>query len=226
MKNAIFFCLMAAATAARGAVVYTETFDISGANGWGNRAGGLMSVSGPASLGSPASDALQGSFAASGSPLITDAFNISSGGNFVGDYTSLGVGGLTQFKFDLYAENAVPSDLFIYLVSGGADYYSYQLSLSGMAVDSWRTFTVNLDGVGWTGPGVFSAALTDVTEVQIELTRNGGAAQAFYLDNIQTLDGPVSSASAVPEPNTLLMLSLAGAGLFSLRRRLVDTRRS
>ena len=223
MKNAIFFCLMAAATAARGAVVYTETFDISGANGWGNRAGGLMSVSGPASLGSPASDALQGSFAASGSPLITDAFNISSGGDFVGDYTSLGVGGLTQFKFDLYAENAVPSDLFIYLVSGGVDYYSYQLNLSGMVVDSWRTFTVNLDGVGWSGPGDFSTALGSVSEVQIELTRNGTSAQAFYLDNIQTLDGPVSGSSAVPEPNTLLMLSLAGAGLFSFRRYLSRT---
>ena len=225
MKKTILFCLMAAATVARGAVVYTENFEniISGANGWGNRAGGLMSVSGPSSLGSPASQALQGSFAASGSPLITDAFNISSGGNFVGDYTSLGVGGLTQFKFDLYAENAVPSDLFIYLVSGGVDYYSYQLNLSGMVVDSWRTFTVNLDGVGWSGPGDFSTALGSVSEVQSELTRNGTSAQAFYLDNIQTLDGPVSGSSAVPEPNTLLMLSLAGAGLFSFRRYLSRT---
>ena len=219
------------ACVAKGAVVYTETFG-SGANGWGDRDAGEMAVTHQASVGSPASAAMQGQFSASILPM-TDAFRISTGSDFVGNYTTYG-NGLTQIKFDLYAENVVPSDLFIRLVDG-TDVYSYQFSLGSFGIDTWTTFSVNLDYTsGWAGPGGsggFSTALASVDALEIQLTRNGNSSQFYYLDNVQTLDDPLSGGGggggAVPEPSTgVLVLSFAAVIYGRLRRARIDTRRS
>lgn len=211
--------------AARAAVVYLEDFS-SGANGWGDRDSGKIAVSHELSVGSPAHAAMQGEFASQGFPIPqTDAFSISSGVNFVGDYTSYG-NGLTQIAFDLYSENLLPSDLFIRLISG-ANTFTYQFNLSGSPVDSWNTYSVNLTwGSGWSGIGqaAFNSALTSVSALEIQLTRNGTGAQAYYLGNIQTLDGDLppgpggGGGDAVPEPSQGL-LYLGFMLLLALGRR-------
>ena len=215
--------LLGAVHAAPAAVVYTELFT-AGANGWGDRDAGEMSVSHQASVGSPASAAMQGQFSASVLPM-TDAFRIASGSDFVGNYTTYG-NGLTSIAFDLYADNVVPSDLFLRLVDG-SNIYSYQLSLGSFSVDTWTTFSVELDYTyGWLGPGGatgFNTALTSVDALEIQLTRNGSSSQLYYLDNVQTLDDPLSGGggdgSAVPEPSSLIFVALAA--LLVLNRRAV-----
>lgn len=211
------------AIAASASVVYTETFT-DGNDGWIDRDSGEMSVSHQASVGSPSSAAMQGSFGASPLPM-TDAFTINSGSDFVGDYTSYG-NGLTQISFDLYAETVLPSDLFIILVDG-ANTFTYQFNLGSMMVDSWTTFTVDLDwNAGWNGASeaAFDLALTSVDQLEIQLTRNGSGSQLFYLDDITTYDSDSGggeegggSGSAVPEPGTGLMI-LGGMMLLAVQR--------
>lgn len=220
-KRTLIITLMALALAraTQGAVVYTETF-FDGANGWGDRDSGEMGVTHQASVGSPASAAMRGSFGASSFPM-DDAFRISSGANFVGDYTSYG-DGLTQLRFDLFANNVVPSDLWVRLISDTYGVFEYQVTLGSFGTGSWTTFSLNLDWTyGWQGSSSsdFNLALTSVNALEIQLTRNGNAAQQFYLDNVQTLDNPLSGFTSVPEPGTGLLF--AGALIaVSLRRRL------
>lgn len=222
---ATIFCIFAAWTA-RAAVVYVEDFS-SGANGWGDRDPGEMTVTHESSVGSPAYSAMQGSFSAQGFPIPqTDAFRIDGGGNFVGNYNAIG-NGLTQISFDLYAEDILPSDLFIRLISGG-DVFSFQFNLSGVSVDSWRTYTVNLDwSYGWNGlsQAAFNSALSSVSALEIELTRNSSGSQLYYLTNLQTLDGDLppnpTPSDAVPEPGEGLLylgfLLLAALGRRAIR---------
>ena len=210
-------------SAAMGAVVYTEDFS-GGANGWGDRDAGEMGVSHQGSVGSPASAAMQGLFGASVLPQ-TDAFTINSGANFVGNYTTYGAG-LTQIKFDLYADNVLPSDLFIRIING-SDTFSYQYSLASLALDTWTTFTVDLDfTTGWSGPSLaaFNAALTSVDQLDIQLTRNGNSSQLFYLDNVQTLDTPLNGGGgggggSVPEPGSGILVMCFAALLYGRTRK-------
>lgn len=214
MKLPISLITMLTASAAFGAVVYTENFT-GGANGWGDRDSGEMTVSHQASVGVPASAAMQGSFASQGVNIPqTDAFRISSGADFVGNYTTKG-NGLTQIQFDLYADDIVPSDLFIRLIDG-SNTFSYQFNLGSFAINTWTTFSINLTwSAGWSGlsEGAFNTALTSVDALEIQLTRNNTGAQLYYLDNITTLDtdlGGGGGGSAVPEPGTgLLFLGFA-----------------
>lgn len=216
--------LAASVMASRASVVYIEDFE-GGANGWGDRDSGEMGVTYQSSVGSPASGAMQGAYNSQGFPIPqTDAFSITSGANFVGDYTSYG-NGLTQISFDLYAEDIIPSDVFIRLVDG-SNVFTYQLSLALMGVDTWTTFTVNLGwAYGWNGASeaAFNSALTSVDALEIELTRSGSGSQLYYLDNIQTLDDdlPPPSSSAVPEPGEGLLFFGVMVMLGIKRRQMV-----
>ena len=220
MKNLVkqMALLLLLAASARSAVVYTENFT-AGANGWGDRDSGEMTVSHQASVGSPASAAMRGSFGASFLPQ-DDAFRIASGGNFIGDYSSYG-DGLTRIGFDLFANNVVPSDVFVRLLSDTYGTFEYQLNLAALGTGAWTTFNVYLDWTyGWQGSNQadFNNALTSVNALEIQLTRNGNSAQQYYLDNITTYDTPLSAASAVPEPGSGLLF--AGALLATTIRRL------
>ena len=221
MKLPISVISMLTATATFGAVVYTEDFG-SGANGWGDRDSGEMGVSHQGSVGVPASAAMQGSFAAQGVNIPqTDAFRISSGANFIGNYNTKG-NGLTQIQFDLFADDIVPSDLFIRLIDG-SNTFSYQFNLGSFAINTWTTFSINLTwSAGWSGlsEGAFNTALGSVDALEIQLTRNNTGAQLYYLDNITTLDtdlGGGGGGSAVPEPGTGLLF-LGAMVLFAVRR--------
>lgn len=171
-------------------------------------------------------DRMSGSFAfqAFSSPQV-DAFVINSA-PFVGDYVTPG---LTQIRFQMFAVNILPSDLFIRIIDG-ANVFSYQFNPIAGMLNDWETFTVNLAwSFGWGGPSeaAFNAALNSVDQIEIQLTRNTGVAQEFRLDNFQTLDtdlggeDPGGGPSAVPEPTTMSMLIFILMIGMMLRRRLV-----
>jgi hypothetical protein len=200
-----------------GAILYLEDFN-SGIAGWVDRDAGEMVVS------HNAGNYLQGSFGATFLPQ-TDAFRAnsgSSGGAFTGDYVTPGI---TQIRFDFYAVNVLPSDLFIRIIDG-ANIFSYQFN--PINVGSWETFTVNLAwSYGWLGlsEAAFNAALASVDMVDIQVSRSGSGAQSYYLDNVQTLDtdigDPGGPDSAIPEPTTVSLFMVVGALLFYARRRTI-----
>ena len=99
-------------------------------------------------------------------------------------------------------------------------------------MDTWQGVTVSLGysgGLGGTA-AAFSNTLGSVNWIDIQVARNGAGAQTYYFDNF-ILNGTLGGgggeggSSAVPEPNTLLLLSLAGAGLVSIRRHVLKTGR-
>lgn len=220
MKNAIStgFALLLAATRLQAAVLFTEDFE-GGANGWSG-AGGGMTVTHQGGVGSPASGAMQGVFAAQGMFPIpeTDSFVIDSGTNFLGNYA-----GLTGFTFDLFAETVLPSDLAVRIWSG-ANVFFYAQTLDLMSPGAWTTFTVPLTySAGWQDGGevAFLSALDDVTRVEVQLTRSGSGEQYFYLDNFGTVNTGFNNGggSAVPEPSVGIVMLYFGAILISLRKR-------
>lgn len=156
----------------------------------------------------------------------TDAFYVNAGTDFLGDYVTPG---LTQIRFDFRSTDIVPSDLIIRMKSG-ANVYSYQFS--GLVLNSWQTLTVDLDwDFGWSGASEagFNSMLSSVTQIDIQITRNGTDAQTYQLDNFETLDtniGDPGAPSAVPEPAVLSMFVTAMFVLMAGRRRLRADARS
>jgi hypothetical protein len=194
----------------RGAILDLEDFN-GGANGWATR-DGIMAVD------NAVNGYLLGDFGPAFFPQ-TDAFRIDSGTHFVGDYTTPGI---TQIRFSFTAVNVLPSDLFIRIIDG-ANVFSYQFN----PVSFSATYVVDLAwSFGWNGlsESAFNTALTSVDAVEIQVTRSGNASQSYQLDNVETLDtdigggGPGGGPSAVPEPQTLTLLLLAGVALFTVRR--------
>ncbi len=148
-----------------------------------------------------------GSFPLQGFPIPqSDAFVIDSA-QFTGSYA-----GLTQIRFQMYAVNVLPSDLFIRIIDG-ANVFSYQFNPIAGMFNNWQTFTVDLAwSFGWSGPSEldFNTALTSVDQIEIQLSRNTGVLQEYHLDNLETLNtdlgGGGGGPSAVPEPSTISML--------------------
>jgi hypothetical protein len=214
-----------AAGPAGAAIVTVEDFE-GGANGWTDRDAGEMTVTHQASVGAPASGAMQGVFAAQVFAVPqTDAFIINSGTDFIGGYA-----GITGFTFDLFALNVLPSDATLRLISG-ANTFFYTLNLAAMGVGVWTGFEVSLTySSGWVGgAAAFTAALASVDQVEVQLTRSGLAAQTYYLDNFGTTeqdfgDGGGGPGSAVPEPDALSLILVAGLLIFMSRHRLPRTR--
>lgn len=198
---------------ASGAMLYLEDFDPD-ANGWGDRDAGEMSVTHDGG-----NDWMVGSFASSFLPM-TDAFRISTGTDFLGDYVTPG---LSQISFQLYAVNVLPSDLFIRIIDG-ANTFSYQFTPANLT--TWDTYTVNLDwSFGWVGPGssAFSNALLSVDALEIQITRSGSGAQTYYLDNVQTYTNLNVVTGTIPEPGTINLFLVAGAVITFIRRRVATS---
>lgn len=209
--------LLMAVGPARAAILTLEEFD-TGLAGWDERDLAEMAVSW---------DNVDlwavGQFGGQVFPTFeSDAFRIDSGTDFLGDYVTPG---LTQIRFDLYAEDVLPSDLFIRLVSN-TNVFDYQFGAVNN-LDSWQTFTVDLDwSFGWNGAGesAFNSALANVTALEIQVTRSGTGSQSYYLDNVETLDtdiggGPGGPGGAVPEPNVITMIAPAAVWLAATLRR-------
>ncbi len=147
----------------------------------------------------------------------TDAIVVTDS-NYTGSYS-----GITQITFDLYAVSVLPSDLFIRFVDG-ASTMAYQISSLGGMLGSWATFTIDLVySASWgVNQATFDNILASVDQVEIQLTRSGGSAQEFRLDNLQTLDTAIGGGgpSAIPEPTTMSFIAVVVASLVALRRRL------
>ncbi len=202
---------------AQGAILLTDTFDANAEN-WGDRDVGEMTVAHSGVVGSPAGS-MEGSFALQGSPLAeTDAFRLTAG---LGDLTQGGTYDLTAFAFDFYAVNVLPSDL-IFRFGDGTSTFFRGVTLN--SVTAWQTFSLSLASVsGWFGGDqtAFDNALSSVTFVEIQVSRQGIDAQTFYMDNFELtgeLAGAVGGPSAIPEPSTISLLLLVVAMLGALRR--------
>jgi hypothetical protein len=218
-KNSLFLsCLLwwCAAGGVYSAELYLEEFP-NDAAGWTTR-DGEMTVS-----HDNVNDWLVGSYAASFLPQ-SDAFTINTGANFIGDYTSGTTNHpLTQIRFDLYAVNVLPGDLFIRLIDG-ANTFSYQFTPMQAAGIGFETFTVNLAwSFGWSGlsESAFNTALTSVDAIEIQLSRSGIGVQSYYLDNVETLNSDIGGSGVIPEPSTIsLMVSALFVISLDRRRRL------
>lgn len=157
-------------------------------------------------------DALVVTFAAQGFPGA-ESSRIAAGagassGVFVGDYSDMSVD--TSIRFQLYAEDAQPSDLAVYFESdqsGSVRRWMLSFSSSLPAVGVWTTFAALLQhSAGWDAPGspgsaAFTADLADVDEMGIYIARGGSTAQQdFGLDDFELI---------IPEPHTWALLGVA-----------------
>jgi hypothetical protein len=200
------------------AVLGTETFG-GGQSGWVDRDVDEMTVAYNAGFGN-AAGSLQGSFDPQGaSSPETDAFRItgaSSGGMFTGDYWT-DVPGFTAWTFSFYADDILPSDLLIRFNDGVNTFVRTVLSQVA-AQDNWYSVTVPLTYSGWLGgsASAFSNALSNVTFIDVQLTRNGTGAQSYFLDNFTLSD---TSVTAVPEPSTAGLLLASVAVLRAARKK-------
>lgn len=208
---------IAAAARLDAAVIATEAFDADD-GGWIDRDPGEMSVSHDAGFGLTAGS-LHGSFASQPLAFVqTDAFratNTSSSASFVGNYWAVGA---TAFTFDFYAEDVLPSDLYLRLGGNGSTFF-YAFSGQVNSTSSWYSVTVPfIYSAGWIGgtATTFSNALAGVQWVDVQVTRAGTSAQDYWLDNFTLTDQQVT---LVPEPGTGLM-ALVGLGMITLRRKL------
>ena len=207
------------AGAAGAAVLGTETF--GSLSGWQDRDAGEMAVSFNAGFGNSAGS-LQGSFLAQeeASP-DTDALRAtaaSSSGGFTGDYWT-DVPGFASWSFSFYADDVLPSDLLIRFSDGVNTFVRSTLS-QVVAQDAWHTVTVPLTYAGWLGgsASAFSNALSNVTYIDVQLTRNGTAAQDYFVDNF-ALNGGSGGGASVPEPSTAGLLLASVAVLRAARKR-------
>ncbi|HMP75125.1 MAG TPA: PEP-CTERM sorting domain-containing protein [Kiritimatiellia bacterium] len=207
--------------ALQAAVFYVETFDMDDA-GWLDRDAGAMLAShapgtglGPGSLG--------GTFAEQDVPVPElDAFRIvpaSSGGAFTGDYYD-GAPGFLAWEFSFYAEHVLPSLLMVSFDAGGTLFNRLVTAQVG-GVGQWYTISVPLiydaDWLGGTALA-FADGLADVGYIDIQISRSGIGGQSYYIDNFELMGAGNNGASAIPEPNTIALLGLAGALLWRVRR--------
>ena len=126
-----------------------------------------------------------------------------------------------SWAFAFMADDIVPMSLVVSM-SDGVNTFNYNALSQVTSAGSWHTVSVPLSG--WSGgPGAFPGYnLSGMSYIDITWARQGTGAQQYYFDDF-TLFGNTSS-TAIPEPNTLLLLSVAGAGLFTIRRRLILNR--
>ena len=213
------FCISGYSQIANSAILAFEDFE-SGAAGWGDRDAGEMDVSWNGS-------AMLGEFEALDDPAVqTDAFRLTSGpfvGNLWAAYPDMY---FTSWVFDFVILSMItPSDLIIRF-SDGSSTFSQALSTGT------GTKSVSLNSVaGWSGGNqtAFSNALGNIQYIDLQITRNGDAAQSYSFDNF-TLNGEEFGSgdpgnggggpSAVPEPNTIsLVIFVLMIGL--VHRRIV-----
>lgn len=213
--------LLACAAPASAAVLYVETFTGSAPASYTGRDGEFSTV------GYSGANTFEGSFGAQGVPTPqTDAIRITDG-TFLDNYLASYAPTYDTFwwTFDFYVDDVLPSDFNIVMGNGsGAFYYTGAHSLSlGM-----NNLSINLNSASWIGgPGSYTSYdLSSMTYIDIQYSRNGTSAQQFYLDNF-ALNGNLDNGGgggggdgAVPEPNTLIVVSIAGAILLSIRKRL------
>lgn len=161
----------------------------------------FMTVTNMASGGNPGG-CLRGSFAASGgpTPIEVDAFAATGAlatTNFIGDYQGAQI---DLIGLDVRAEKVLPSEVLVKLIGNGTTFFrSIKAGLA--ATGTWYSFAISLDSLsagGWSGGSAdqFRAALTNITAVEIQITRAGTSGQNYLLDNIYVASLPEATAQA------------------------------
>ena len=226
----VLLCLV---VSARGGFIFTETWDATDA-GWTSGGGGFSGFG--FSLG-----AMGGTFGAQDIPSPgSDAFHAdstASGGAFTGNYWT-DLGNFYGWSFQFYAEDILPSSLYMRFGDGVNTYQANLLSQVG-GEGNW--YTLSTPGLtfglgGWLGGGGLSGlsnALASVEWLELRLDRNQGDEQTYFVDNFTHLSSsggddpgvgddppPGDGGGNAPEPGTLSMgLALAGLSLSAWGRR-------
>lgn len=204
------------------AVLYQETF--TGSNpGWIDRDTGVdWDIAYSSGLGNlPGS--VEGQFYEQDEPAPqTDAWRRDAG-DLMGSYNGFQArfttpGTPTAWRFSIYALDILPSDLSIRF-GNGVNTFQQVINTGSMSVGSWFTVTVPLTYAGWFGgtAGDFASALSGVTFIDVQVTRNGAGEQFYYMDNFQVIDDVQAVAGAIPEPATGLFW-FGAMLLYGLRR--------
>lgn len=228
--------LAAAPRAADAAVIYQETFSsdpggtysilggssFNGSSGFEGSFGNTTADIDTGHLGgsSPSGNgSFEGSFNAQGVPAPETGTLRITDPAFLTDYDTAYPGYTTYYLGFAFYGSVLPADMLI-TIGNGVDTYIYnplpQLTLAG----DWNDVYVYFDS-GWLGSGSsIPDPLNSMTYIDISWSRNGTAAQQFYLDDLTlfgTNDAPPPS-SAVPEPGTGILFLTTGA-IFALLRR-------
>jgi len=176
-----------------------EGFDSASA-GWVDRDADEMVVAHAAGTGHPAGS-LAGTFAVQDVPVPeVDAFRAtaaSSGGGFAGNYWEY-QSAFYGWSFDFLAENELPATLQVRFKGNGTTFFANVLPQVG-AVGQWKTVsTPTTYAGGWFGGTAvqWTNALANVEWVEVQVARNGAAAQVYRLDNFDN-NLPVVASSAI-----------------------------
>lgn len=160
----------------------------------------------------------EGSFSAIGTPSPATGTLRITDPNFLTEYDTAYPGYATySLGFAFYA-GVLPTDLLI-TIGNGSSTYIYN-ALPQITATGWNDVYLSFSS-GWIGSGSsISDPLNTMTYIDISWSRNGSSAQQFYLDDFTLFGddtGGGGGGSAVPEPNTALMI-LSGIVLLSLRK--------
>jgi len=198
---------------ARGATITLEDFLVDNPQ--------VTTRDGEMAVAHDGSGAMTGTFGDQGFFVLpeVDAFRIMDS-DFTGDYNAASI---TQIKFELFAQNVIPSFMTFRLIDTSANVFEYYLTGFGGMAGSPITYTLDLVySSGWLGGEAgFLSALSNVGALEIEIARSGGGAQSYDLNYIQTLGagGGGGGPSAIPEPNTLALVMAASVTAMMIWRR-------
>jgi len=169
------------------ASIYTETFDTT-TGGWQDRDVGKMAVTNLLTGGNP-DGCMRGMFQELGvppPPPEVDAM-IATGtlasAAFIGDYVESDA---LMLGFDFKANNVLPSFARLNLysgINGVFKEFTPLITVTGL----WHSVRMSLQSAeigGWGGDTLlFFSIITNITRVEIELTRSGESQQAYLVDN-------------------------------------------
>ena len=184
---------------------------------------------GPATGGlSPSGNgSFEGSFDAIGAPSPEFGTLRITDGGFLTDYSSTYPGYVSYSLGFAFYGSVLPADLTL-TIGNGVDTYIYNAAPQVTSLGSWNDVYVSFSS-GWFGSGSsISSPLNGMTYIDVTWSRSGTGAQQYYFDDFTLFGddaGGGGGGSAVPEPNTLLMLGLAGSVLVSTRRHLLKAGR-
>ena len=201
LPSAMLICGLYVMLMAGKATAYTEAWGTTAA-GWVDRDTNEMLVVHHATVGNPAGS-LEGQFSVQDVPTPeTDAFRATeaaSDGVYAGDYWTAGQGVFSGWQFDFYAADTMPSDLLVRFGGAGHEFFANAMPPGGSTGVWYSVQTPTTYGSGWVGgtEAEWSNALSSVEFVEVQVTRNGAGAQAYYIDNFSNQVDQAASPALV-----------------------------
>lgn len=179
-----------------------STFD-TGLEGWATSSGGSITFS--AVGGNP------GGYLQQVDLDLQDMF-VMAPAPFLGNLTSF-QGGTFSFDVKQIVGTADYAPFGIVIFRNGANFVAADIVPPGLPGSDWSTQSVTLNATSFgTTPDFLTSILSNVTSLEIMLESQVGVFETVGLDNVQL-------AVAVPEPGSLLLLSVTGLGAVLAYRR-------